>query len=76
MAGQRFHPSYTRVGGLMVDVKDDWVEKIRSFIKNDFPKAHADITRLLNRNKIFIDRTKRPSWHCNPDRSIPLPSAP
>lgn len=58
MAGQRFHPSYTRVGGLMVDVKDEWVEKIRSFIKSDFPKAHADIVRLLNRNKIFIDRTK------------------
>jgi NADH-quinone oxidoreductase subunit D len=58
MAGQRFHPSYTRVGGLMVDVSDDWVEKIRRFIRDEFPKAHADVVRLLNRNKIFIDRTK------------------
>jgi NADH-quinone oxidoreductase subunit D len=58
MSGQRFHPSYTRVGGLMVDVTDEWVEQIRRFIKHDFPKAHADIVRLLNRNKIFIDRTK------------------
>ena len=24
----------------------------------DFPKAHADIVRLLNRNRIFIDRTQ------------------
>ena len=58
MAGQRFHPGYTRVGGLMVDVSDDWVEMIRKFIRDEFPKAHADVVRLLNRNKIFIDRTK------------------
>lgn len=58
MAGQRFHPSYTRVGGLMVDVKDEWVELIRKFIRVEFPKAHADVVRLLNRNKIFLDRTK------------------
>src|SRR6266480_2999232 len=58
MAGQRFHPSYTRVGGLMVDVSDDWVGMIRKFIKDEFPRAHADVVRLLNRNKIFIDRTR------------------
>ena len=34
-----------------------WVELIRKFVA-DFPKAHADITRLLNRNRIFVDRTK------------------
>jgi NADH-quinone oxidoreductase subunit D len=56
-SGQRFHPSYTRVGGLMADVTDEWVELIRKFVR-EFPKAHADITRLLNRNRIFVDRTK------------------
>jgi len=56
-SGQRFHPSYTRVGGLMADVTDDWVELIRKYVR-EFPKAHADITRLLNRNRIFVDRTK------------------
>jgi NADH-quinone oxidoreductase subunit D len=56
-SGQRFHPSYTRVGGLMYDVTEDFVRKVREFVKN-FPKAHADITRLLNRNRIFLDRTK------------------
>lgn len=56
-SGQRFHPSFTRVGGLMSDVTDEWVELIRKFIR-EFPKAHADITRLLNRNRIFVDRTK------------------
>jgi NADH-quinone oxidoreductase subunit D len=56
-SGQRFHPSYTRVGGLMYDVSDVWVEKVRSFVKG-FPKAFHDIVRLLNRNRIFIDRTR------------------
>jgi NADH-quinone oxidoreductase subunit D len=56
-SGQRFHPSYLRVGGLMADVTDEWVELIRKFVR-EFPKAHADIVRLLNRNRIFIDRTK------------------
>jgi NADH-quinone oxidoreductase subunit D len=56
-AGQRFHPSYTRVGGLLFDVDDVWVQKVRDFVR-DFPKTHADITRLLNRNRIFIERTR------------------
>jgi len=56
-SGQRFHPSYTRVGGLLADVTDEWVGLVRHFV-NTFPKAHADVTRLLNRNRIFVDRTK------------------
>ncbi len=56
-AGQRFHPSFSRVGGLASDVSDVWIGKIREFVQN-FGKAHADIRRLLNRNRIFIDRTK------------------
>jgi NADH-quinone oxidoreductase subunit D len=56
-AGQRFHPSYTRVGGLMRDVDDRWIEMVREFVRN-FGKSHADIVRLLNRNRIFIDRMR------------------
>lgn len=56
-SGQRFHPSFTRVGGLMSDVTPEWVKLIRDFTQS-FPKAHADIARLLNRNKIFLDRTR------------------
>jgi NADH-quinone oxidoreductase subunit D len=56
-SGQRFHPSYTRVGGLMADVTDEWVKLIRVFLES-FPKVHADVVRLLNRNKIFLDRTR------------------
>ena len=56
-SGQRFHPSYLRVGGLMMDVDDAFVEMVRNFVKQ-FPKAHADVSRLLNRNRIFIERTR------------------
>src|SRR5207237_9455257 len=56
-SGQRFHPSYTRVGGLMYDVNDTFVQQVRAFVK-DFPKTHADVTRLLTRNRIFVDRLK------------------
>ncbi len=56
-SGQRFHPSYTRVGGLFYDVTDAWIEKVRSFCRG-FPKAHGDVARLLNRNRIFVERMK------------------
>ncbi len=57
LCGARFTNSYTRVGGLMYDMTPLVVEKIRAFVK-DFPKTLDDMERLLNRNRIFIDRTK------------------
>jgi NADH-quinone oxidoreductase subunit D len=56
-SGQRFHPSYFRVGGAMMDVDDSFVQKVRAFVK-EYPRAHADVIRLLNRNRIFIERTR------------------
>src|SRR4029078_11476893 len=56
-SGQRFHPSFFRVGGLRNDVSDRFVGLVRDFVKQ-FPKAFGDIVRLLNRNRIFVDRTK------------------
>lgn len=56
-SGQRFHSSYSRVGGVMSDVTPEWVNKVRDFIKG-FPRAHEDVSRLLNKNRIFIERTK------------------
>src|SRR5262249_40492391 len=53
----RFHPSYTRVGGLQCDVGDDWIARVRAFVK-EFPTAWHDVVRLLNRNRIFIERTR------------------
>jgi NADH-quinone oxidoreductase subunit D len=57
LSGQRFHPSLTRVGGLAYDFTPLVIEKIRGFVKN-FPATLEDMERLLNRNRIFVDRTK------------------
>jgi NADH-quinone oxidoreductase subunit D len=57
LCGARFTTSYTRVGGLMHDATPLFVEKVRAFVRN-FPKTLADLERLLNRNRIFIERTK------------------
>jgi NADH-quinone oxidoreductase subunit D len=57
VCGARFTNSYTRVGGLMYDITPLAIEKIRTFCRN-FPKTIVDMERLLNRNKIFLDRTK------------------
>jgi NADH-quinone oxidoreductase subunit D len=56
-SGQRFHASYTRVGGVLFDVNNAWIEKVRDFIK-EFPSTYDEIDKLLTRNRIFIDRTK------------------
>ena len=57
LCGARFTNSYTRVGGLMHDATPLVIEKIRAFLKN-CPKTIDDMERLLNRNRIFVDRTK------------------
>jgi NADH-quinone oxidoreductase subunit D len=57
MCGARFTNSYTRVGGLMYDITPLAIEKIRNFLRT-FPQTLDDMERLLNRNRIFIDRTK------------------
>ena len=60
IAGQRFHPDWTRVGGAMQDLPDEETFKrmIKHFIREDLSVAIADIEGLLNRNRIFIDRTR------------------
>src|SRR5437763_644175 len=55
-AGQRYHPSYLRVGGLLKDLDDEAIGMIRSFVRT-FPSGHSDVVKLLNRNTIFIHRT-------------------
>ena len=57
LCGARFTNSYTRVGGLMYDMTPLVIEKIRNFNKG-FPKTLKDMERLLNRNRIFVDRMK------------------
>ena len=57
LCGARFTNSYTRVGGLMRDISAETLEMIRALLA-DLPKIFRDMERLLNRNRIFVDRTK------------------
>ncbi len=60
MSGQRFHTSWTRVGGLNMDLPDEAMFKrmVKKFIDESMPPAVEDVEKLLNKNRIFIDRTK------------------
>ncbi len=60
MTGARYHTSWTRVGGLNMDLPDEavFVRMVRKFIDEQLPRATDDVERLLNKNRIFIDRTK------------------
>ncbi len=60
MSGQRFHTSWTRVGGLNQDLPDQamFVKMVRQFVYEDMPKATDDVEKLLTKNRIFVDRTK------------------
>jgi NADH-quinone oxidoreductase subunit D len=59
IAGQRFHPDWTRVGGLMQDLPDEAVfrKMVKAFIHDDLPRAVEDLEKLLLKNRIFLDRT-------------------
>ncbi|MFW5681820.1 MAG: NADH-quinone oxidoreductase subunit D [Phycisphaeraceae bacterium] len=60
IAGQRYHPDWTRVGGAMADLPDEQTYKnmVKRFIHEQLPPALDDIEGLLNKNRIFRDRTE------------------
>jgi NADH-quinone oxidoreductase subunit D len=58
ICGARFTTSYTRVGGLMQDITPGWPAKVKAFCNDILPVALADLEKLLNRNRIFVERTK------------------
>lgn len=57
LTGARFTTSFTRVGGQVRDLPDAFPAMLRAFL-DSFPIALNEITNLLTRNPIFIDRTK------------------
>ena len=57
MSGYRFHPGYTRVGGVMYDFNDRVIARIRKVLAG-LPKAFSDMEKLLFRNRIFLDRMR------------------
>ena len=60
MSGQRFHNSWTRVGGLNMDLPDEetFKQMVKKFINDQMPRASEDVQKLLNKNRIFVDRTQ------------------
>jgi len=60
ISGQRFHPDWTRVGGLMYDLPDEeqFKSMVKKFIFEQCPSAVEDMQGLLNNNRIFRDRTE------------------
>ena len=57
LCGARLTNSYTRVGGLMNDASAKAIEMIRELLRQ-LPKTLDDMDRLMNRNRIFVDRTR------------------
>ncbi len=57
LCGARLTNSYTRVGGLMYDISPKAIQLIRGFL-TQIPKTLGDMERLLNRNRIFVGRTR------------------
>src|SRR3954469_2598748 len=53
MSGYRFHPGYTRVGGVLYDFTDRVLDRVRKVLKS-VPAALRDAEKLLFRNKIFL----------------------
>ncbi|MEE8136150.1 MAG: NADH dehydrogenase (quinone) subunit D [Thermodesulfobacteriota bacterium] len=57
VCGARLTTSYPRVGGLPLDLPENFEEIVRNFLKI-FPKTLSEVEKLLTRNRIWIERTK------------------
>ncbi|UYV13978.1 MAG: NADH-quinone oxidoreductase subunit D [Phycisphaera sp.] len=60
VAGQRYHPDWTRVGGAMQDLPDQEVfqRMVKAFCHEDCLVAMKDLETLVERNRIFMDRSR------------------
>lgn len=56
ICGSRLTTNIGRIGGLERNFSDLAFQKIEAFLKN-FPKAMKEFESLLNRNRIFMERT-------------------
>ena len=57
LTGARITTSATRVGGMMADLPEGWVNELLDFL-NTFPDTLHEIDSLLTRNQIHIGRTQ------------------
>ncbi|MCZ6705669.1 MAG: NADH dehydrogenase (quinone) subunit D [Bacteroidetes bacterium] len=57
VTGARLTVSHSRIGGLVTDLSEKGIEMIEDFIEG-FPAAVGEWEKLLNRNRIWIDRVE------------------
>jgi NADH-quinone oxidoreductase subunit D len=55
LTGVRFTTTYTRIGGLALDMTEEVVLRLRKFL-DEFDQNIKECENLIERNKIFIDR--------------------
>ncbi len=55
--GHRMNNTYVRVGGVYADIDDDVAAKMTAFL-DQFPAKVDEFANLLERNRIFYDRTR------------------
>jgi NADH-quinone oxidoreductase subunit D len=56
-SGQRFHPRYIQIGGVIDDIPPGWATKAREFCTM-LPTRLDQYEALLDRNEIFLQRLK------------------
>jgi NADH-quinone oxidoreductase subunit D len=54
--GARLTTSMTRVGGMLADIPDGWMDGLQDFIRT-FPKTIDEVDRMVTRNGIWVGRT-------------------
>jgi len=57
LTGARITTSATRVGGMMADLPEGWIDQLLDFL-DAFPNTLGEIDRLLTGNQIHIGRTQ------------------
>src|SRR6201981_2435303 len=57
LTGARFTTSYTRVGGQIRDLPENFISRLKKFLDEFIPSLN-ECDKLLTRNRIFVDRTK------------------
>ena len=56
-AGGRLMPNYLRIGGIIRDLEEGFVERLRAFTDH-FDRRVDEYEELLTKNAIYMDRTK------------------
>ncbi len=57
LTGARFTTSYTRVGGQIRDLPENFIPQLQKFL-DEFIPSLGECDKLLTRNRIFVDRTR------------------